>query len=95
MSAGTYNIDIDQGSDYGVELTIEQDGVIRDLTNYSARAQARVSKTAEAVLFTFTCAINAPLTGKIQMALANAVTAAIPAGIISMIWRFTPREMRQ
>ena len=40
MSAATYNIEIDQGSDYNITIEVKEDGDVKNLTTYSARAQA-------------------------------------------------------
>ena len=41
MSAGKYNITIDQGSTFGLTMTIKEDGSARDLSGYQARAHLR------------------------------------------------------
>ena len=46
MAAATYNLVIDQGSDFVIDLVVKQSGSIKDLTNYSARAQLRTKKDA-------------------------------------------------
>ena len=54
MSAGTYNLMIDQGSDFALDLVIKQSGTAMDLSNYSGRAQLRTSVDASSVSATFT-----------------------------------------
>ena len=80
MSAGIYNLTIDQGSDFAVGFQIDEEGVAKDLTNYLARAQIRTTKTS-AVSGSFTCVISDALAGKIQMTLTNADSAVIPSGL--------------
>ena len=80
MSAATYNLTIDQGSDFAVEFQISENGVPRDLTDYFARSQMRKVKTSSDVANTFTCIITTPLEGRIEMSLSNADTATVPAG---------------
>ena len=46
MSAARYNLVIDQGSDFAVSLVISEDGNVKDLAGFSARAQMRSSKTS-------------------------------------------------
>ena len=41
MAAGKYNIRIDQGSDFSIQLTVKESGSAKNLTGYSARAQLR------------------------------------------------------
>lgn len=81
MAAGTYNLVIDQGSDFAITLTLSEDGSAKDLTNYSARAQLRSKKTASSVAGSFTCTVTDAAAGKIKMELGNSVTAALTAGI--------------
>ena len=69
MSAGTYNLFIDQGSDYAIQLTVKENGSAKDLTGYSARAQLRSTKSATDVTATFTCTITNASGGGIKMAL--------------------------
>ena len=40
MSAAHYNIEVDQGSDFSIEVEVKEDDVVKNLTGYSARAQA-------------------------------------------------------
>ena len=61
MAAATYNIEVDQGSDYNIEIEVKEDGVVKNLTGYSARAQARSAEESSSVAFSFTCTIPTPL----------------------------------
>ena len=81
MAAGTYNLVIDQGSDFAITLTLSEDGSAKDLSNYSARAQLRSKKTSTSVAATFTCTVTDASNGKIKMELGNSVTADLSAGI--------------
>lgn len=81
MAAGTYNLVIDQGSDFGITLTLSEDGSAKDLSNYSARAQLRSKKSSTSVAATFTCTVIDASNGKIKMELTNSETAALSAGI--------------
>ena len=80
MAAANYNITIDQGSDFEISVILQtEDGVVEDLTGYSARAQLRQTKSAVSVAATFTCNILDPETGEITMFLGNAVTELLIA----------------
>jgi len=81
MSAARYDLVIDQGSDFSVEFTIKEAGVVKDLTGYSARAQLRPTKSSSTLSASFTCSIASPTNGKIQMILGNSVSSAVTAGI--------------
>lgn len=54
MSAGNYDITIDQGSDFELTLVIKDGGVARNLTGYLARGHLRASyDTAQYWAFDF------------------------------------------
>lgn len=81
MSAANYNFNLDQGADFALELVMKEDGVIKDLTGYSARAQIRKSKEAATSAASFICTIPLPEEGKIKLDMSNATSAAIAAGV--------------
>jgi hypothetical protein len=82
MAAATYNLIIDKGSDYAVQLTLTQSGVPINLNGYSARAQLRTTKNATGdPIANFTCTVLSPNTdGKIHVQLPNAVTSNVSPG---------------
>ena len=81
MTAAVYNLVIDQGSDFAIDLTIKELGSAKDLSGYSARAQMRSTRTASTVAATFTCTVfPLPANGVVKMQLANAVSSALTAG---------------
>ena len=81
MPAATYNLTIEQGSDFAIQLTLSEDGSSKDLTGYSARAQMRQKKTDASPAATFNCTVTDAATGKVKMALSNSVTELLTAGI--------------
>ena len=50
MSAATYNLFIDQGSDFAIDLVIKENGSTMNLTNYSGRGQLRSSHTSTTII---------------------------------------------
>ena len=80
MSAATYNLNIDQGSDFAIQLTVKENSIAKDLTGYNARAQLRSTKTSSTISGTFTCTITDAANGLITMELSNAVSSAMSAG---------------
>lgn len=80
MTAARYDLVIDQGSDFAIELTVKENETVRDLSGYSARAQIRPTKSSSTLTGSFTCTIPTPTNGKVQMALGNAVSNGIAAG---------------
>lgn len=81
MAAGTYNLTIDQGSDFAIRLTLTQGGAPIPLTTYSARAQMRASKTATGnAIASFTCNVTNAIGGEIHVSMPNANTANLTPG---------------
>jgi hypothetical protein len=77
MTAGKYDITIEQGSDFSLTLNIKQGGVARNLSGYTARGSMR--KTYDATTahdFTFGALDS---TGVISMAMSHADTAQLDA----------------
>jgi hypothetical protein len=80
MSAARYNLVIDQGSDFAVDFTISEDGAVKNLTGFSARAQMRSTKLSSTIAATFTCTISNPSSGVIRMSLPHTTSSALTAG---------------
>ena len=80
MSAGTYNIKIDQGSDFSLQLTVQEDGSAKNLAGFSARAQMRPTIDSSTLTATFTCSITSAANGTLTMALGNTTTDDIDVG---------------
>lgn len=81
MTAANYNLVIDQGSDFAIQLTLSESGSAKDLTNYFARAQLRSKKTDATAAASFSCTIPTPTSGIVVMELNNSVTKDLSAGI--------------
>lgn len=80
MTAATYNLVIDQGSDFAVDLTVKEGGVVKDLTGYSGRAQMRSTIASDTIAATFTCTVTDPDQGIVKMELRNGDSSAITPG---------------
>ena len=80
MAAGKYDIVIDQGADFALELKLAQDGEDVTLGNHTATAQLRPTPTSSTLTATFTCTIINASQGKLKMVLPYTVTRDIPAG---------------
>ena len=80
MSAGTYNIKIDQGSDFSLQLTVQEDGSAKNLAGFSARAQMRPTIDSSTLTATFTCTVTDATNGVLTMTLANTLTDDIDVG---------------
>lgn len=80
MAAATYNLVIDQGSDFVIDLVVKESGSVKNLTNYSARAQLRTKKDASSVAASFTCTVTNAASGAITMEMSNSVSSAITSG---------------
>ena len=80
MSAGTYNLVIDQGSDFALDLVIKEGGSALNLANYSGRAQLRTSVTASSASASFTVTVTNAANGALKMQLPAATSSGISAG---------------
>ena len=80
MAAGKYDIVIDQGSDFAIEVQIQQNSANVNLSTHSARAQLRPTPTSSTKTADFTCSIINASQGRIKMSLGNSVTANISNG---------------
>ena len=80
MSAGTYNLVIDQGSDFALDLIIKQSGSALNLSNYSGRAQLRTSVLASSISATFTVSVTNAANGALKMQLPAATSTNLAAG---------------
>ena len=80
MAAGTYDIVIDQGSDFSIQVAISEDGTAVPVATHTARAQLRPSPTSATKTADFVCTIVDASGGKINMQLTNSVTAGIASG---------------
>ncbi len=80
MAAGKYNITIDQGSDFSIQLTVKESGTAKNLTGFSARAQLRPTQTSSTLSATFTCAITNASGGVMTMSLPYSTTASLTGG---------------
>lgn len=78
--ASVLNLIIDQGTTFSANVTAKDSlGTIRDLTNFTARAQLRRSyNSANSV--TFSANIFVPASGNVTLALTDAVTANLKHG---------------
>lgn len=80
MSAGTYNLVIDQGSSFALDLVIKEGGAALNLTQYTGRAQLRTSVSASSVSATFTVTKTNAAEGSLKMELAATTSASLAAG---------------
>ena len=80
MSAGTYNLIIDQGSDFALDLVIKQGGTALNLTNYTGRAQLRTSVDASSASASFSVTVTNAANGALKMQLPAATSSGISAG---------------
>ena len=80
MTAATYDLVVDQGSDFAIDLTITEGGSAKNLTGYSGRAQLRTTHTASSATASFTVSVVNASAGTMKMELSSATTAGIAAG---------------
>lgn len=80
MAAANFDIVIDQGSDYALEFVVKNNGVVVDLTGYSARAHLRPKKGSNTLTQAFTCTITDAVNGVVKMELSNSDSTALSPG---------------
>jgi hypothetical protein len=80
MAAATYNIVIDQGSDFAMECVPKNDGVPVDLTGYMARAHLRAKQGADVLVKAFDCTVVDAANGLVKMEMTNADTQLLTPG---------------
>jgi len=77
MSAGKYNIIIEQGSTFTKDITLKDHaGVVINLTGCTFAAQCRQKASDASPLFSFTAVCSAPTTGKFTLSLTSVQTSA-------------------
>lgn len=80
MAAGVYDIVIDQGADFALQMVVRENGSLRDLTGYSARAQLRERYGDAAPTASFVCTVPNPAGGEVLMSMPNATTSGLTPG---------------
>jgi len=79
MATSVY-LDIDQGSDFTTEITLENDnGIAMNLTGVTVYSQFRKSY-GSATAYAFTCVVSNALQGKIRLSLTGVASSAIKHG---------------
>ena len=71
MSAATYNLFIDQGSDFAVDLVIKESGTAKNLSNYSGRGQLRSSHTSSTIAAYLKVTVTNAANGSLKVELPN------------------------
>ena len=80
MAAGIYDIVIDQGADFSIQLELANNGSAVNLTGYTARAQLRATPTSSELAGSFTINFTDRANGILKMEMTNSTTAGLPPG---------------
>lgn len=102
MSAGKYNILIEQGSDFALPMTqkIKSTGLARDLTGLTITGAIRVNYNDDTPVATFTVTDQDLVNGKFVLRLPKATTAALTFDVgvynveMTSVGGFTERIMQ-
>lgn len=79
MSAGVYDITIEQGTTFELALAIKNtDGSPKDLTGYTISGSIRTSAVSATVVEDFTCTITSAAAGLVTVGLTDSETSGIP-----------------
>ena len=81
MSAGKYDITIEQGSDFSLQLTVQDGGSAKDLTGYSVRGQIRSTIDASTIAAEFTGTVSNATGGILTISLPYTTTDDIAPGL--------------
>ena len=81
MAAGKYNMEIEQGADFGRTMQIDEDDAALDITSYSFAGKIRENKADTSAMASFTIAITTPASGIIYVSLTNAITSGLTTGL--------------
>jgi len=89
MTAARYDLTIDQGSDFSLELTVKENGTAKDLSKWHGRAHLRKNKDDDAIAADFSFNMNHDASGdqleadhgKMTMSLPFTTTDDLDAGI--------------
>jgi len=86
MAAGVYNLTIEQGSTWQLNLSVDSDnsGTDLDITNYTFSPKIAKSYYDESPV-TMTYSITSPTTGKVKLSLTAAQTADLDPNI-EYVW---------
>ena len=80
MAAGVHNILITKGTDFSLAMTLKDSGgAALNVTNYTFKSQIRRKQSTDTAA-EFTITKTNAAAGQIKLALAKAVTAALPNG---------------
>jgi hypothetical protein len=80
MGAPTYDLEMDQGSNYTMEFQFTFDGSPLDLTNYLVRGQIRTHKSSPDASANFICTVTSAALGKVVITLSQSDREALAAG---------------
>jgi len=84
MSAGTYNIKIDQGSNYELRLELDQPvGTDLNLTDYTISSEIR-DTAGGTLITTFGSTWIDEAAGRFKLTLDDSITSTLPTGIIGV-----------
>lgn len=84
MTAGIYNLVIEQGATFSRALVIEKDGSPWDISGYEVRAQIRKTFESADVLQHITVVVTDPVAGEVTLTIIAADTAGLP--ITNAVW---------
>jgi 4-hydroxybenzoate polyprenyltransferase len=84
MTAGTYDLVVEQGSTFNRTVTVQENSVAKDLSGFIARAQIRKTYKSVAVLATIGVTITDAANGVVTLIMTAAVTAALKTG--NAVW---------
>ena len=80
MTAGIYDIVIDQGADFSVQLDLKNNGSAVNLTGFTAAAQLRPTPTSSTKSADFSINFTDRANGQLKLEMTNSTTAGLSPG---------------
>jgi len=81
MTAARYDLTIDQGSNFSVQLAVKESNAAKDLVGFFARAQLRSTKETASAIASFEATVANASDGLINFTLPYETSANVPAGV--------------
>lgn len=82
MTAARYDLTIDQGANFSVQLAVKESSSAKNLTGFFARAQLRSTRDSASAVASFEATVQSPKTGGIvNLSLPYETSDDIKAGV--------------
>ncbi len=84
MTAGAYDLVVEQGATFKRTITVKENDVVKNLTGYVARAQIRKTYESTTILQMITAVITDAINGVVTLTIVASATALLTPG--NAVW---------